>query len=195
MKKLIGIFEWILCLVLIVVCFKLSSLSYLTLSPLKAHERSESTHHYGPSKVIETVDTNFGKIYLCRYKDWISADTVNKKFLFWSSGDQVGGSKIDYDEIVNFTWFYSGSEPYIKLHGIASDKNITSMEIINIVDKEFYYQKKVNGEAMFVFCIEGEDANLIMDHSDNIFLIGKNDEGEEVFKHNIWDTITGDWNS
>jgi hypothetical protein len=172
-------------------CVKFSIFSHVSLSPLRAHQKSERTYYYGPSEIIEVVDVSGGKVYLCRYKDWISANTVKRNLIFWSAGDQVGGSKIDYNERVNFTWFYSGHEPIIKLHGIVNDANITSIGIMNSEDKEFMFERKINSENMFVFCLEGKNAEFIMDNSETTFLVGKNNDGEVIFNHNIWDTITG----
>lgn len=73
-----AIFEWTMAIVLLMLTFKASSLSYGSFSPIKAHYQSERTFHYGPSEIIKTINLKGTKIYLCRYKDWISANTVKK---------------------------------------------------------------------------------------------------------------------
>lgn len=193
MKTHKELFKWIVCLILVILCVKFSILSHFSLTPLKAHQKSERTLYYGPSQITEVVDINNGKIYLCRYKDWISASTVKKNFIFWSIGNQSCANKIDYKEKVNFTWFYSNKEPLFKLYGIVNDDNITSIELTNSHYKNLSFKKEVNSENMFIFCLEGEDAKLISNNSKTTFLAGKNTDGKVILYHNIWDIIIGDY--
>jgi len=102
-EKYCATMEWIIAIVLVVLCFKYSILSYGNLLPLKAHQQSERTYHYGPSNIIKTINLKGGKIYLCRYKDWFSADTVKKGIIKWYPGDNVAGSKIDYSKQVSYS--------------------------------------------------------------------------------------------
>ncbi|MFD2043580.1 hypothetical protein ACFSTA_04235 [Ornithinibacillus salinisoli] len=108
-KKLIATLEWALAIVLLFFLVKDSPyLNYYHLSPIKAHEQSERTFYYGPSEIVEEVDFGEARIYLAKYKDWFSANTVlNHAGVFWQPGSQVGGFEIEKDKSLTHTW--SGS--------------------------------------------------------------------------------------
>lgn len=129
-EKYYSVIEWSIAVVLVVICFKYYILAYGSFSPLKAHQISERTFHYGPSKIVKTIDLSGGKIYLCKYKDWFSADTVKKGLVRWYPGDNVGGSPIDYSKQVSYSWGNSHIKKEISImtiYGYVSDPNISVM--------------------------------------------------------------------
>lgn len=152
-KKYQGIIEWVIAIVLVVICSKYSIFSYGSFSPIKAHESSERTYHYGPSEIIKTIDLDKRKIYLCRYKDWFSANTVEKGFIKWYPGDQVAGEPIDYSKQVSYSW--SGSsisekEMIMKVYGYVNDPKITTISFEG-KNKEDTLTYDLDESRMFIF--------------------------------------------
>jgi hypothetical protein len=98
------------------------------LSPLSAHEHSERSIHYGPSKVAHIEDFEKGKYVLGTYDRWVSCNTVNRElFFFWRFGDQPVGFENDKIKAISYTW--SSSNPYAKAYGIVNDKRVKKIEI------------------------------------------------------------------
>lgn len=151
--------------------------------PIKAHEASERTYHYGPSEIIETVDLDDIKIYLCRYKDWFSLSTVNKRFLKWySRGGDV--QEIKADEKV--TWGYCGSqiEGYgflMRFYGYVNDEEISTITLeVQGANGNKVLEYKLDDDHMFIFyCNEDKE-----DYSFQ-YLRGLNDAGEVVYEHEL----------
>lgn len=152
-KKYQGIMEWCIAIVLGVICTKYSILSYGSFSPVKAHESSERTYHYGPSEIVKTIDLDKSKIYLCRYKDWFSANTVKKGFIKWYPGDQVAGTPIDYSKQVSYSGSgssISGNEMIMKVYGYVNDPEITTMTF-KFNNKEDTLIYDLDESRMFIF--------------------------------------------
>jgi hypothetical protein len=98
------------------------------LTPIVAHEASERSIHYGPSKVVHIEDFDGGKYILCKYDKWISCNTINRTmYFFWTFGDQVTGIEVNKEKPLNFGW--SGSVDAMKFYGIINDKNIDKVEV------------------------------------------------------------------
>lgn len=178
-----AIIEWAIAIVLIVVTCKFSILSYGSFSPLKAHEQSERTFHYGPSKIIKTIDLNGQKIYLCRYKDWFSADTVRKEFVKWYPGDNVGGTPIDYSKQVSFSWNSSSNKQNkmtMKVYGYVNNTEIAT--IILIGEKETTISKyDLDENRMFIFYwIEDNQKNK------TIYLKGLNKDDKVICEEKVF---------
>ena len=132
-KKYSAIIEWIVAIILIVISWNYSILSYGSFFSVKAHQQSERTYHYGPSKIIKTINLDGEKIFLCRYKDWFSADTVIRGIIRWYPGDQVGGTPIDYSKQVSYSWSGSSNKQKLmimKIYGYVSDPKITTMLLV-----------------------------------------------------------------
>ena len=126
------ILEWVVAAALLFACAKIYLFSYGSFSPLKTHQQSERTFLYGPSKIIKEIDLDGGIIYLCRYKDWFSADTVRKGIIKWYPGDSVGGCPIDYSKKISYHWSNShikGDISIMKLFGIATDPSISTVTL------------------------------------------------------------------
>lgn len=152
-EKHSAIIEWVIGIVLVVICLNYSIFSYGNFSPVKAHEQSERTYHYGPSKIIKTIDLDGGKIYLCRYKDWFSANTVKRGIIKWYPGDQVAGTPIDYSKQVSYSWNGSsikGNLMIIKLYGYVNDTKITTI-LLEDESKTNTLRYALDENKMFIF--------------------------------------------
>ncbi|MDP4089254.1 MAG: hypothetical protein Q8930_08320 [Bacillota bacterium] len=145
------------------------------LSPLSAHEHSERSIHYGPSKVAHIEDFEKGKYILGKYDKWVSCDTVNRElFFFWRFGDQPVGFENDKTKAVSYT--YSFSNPYDKAYGIVNDKRVKKIEITlsngDILTQTNFYDdlflltwKSDDNENTFMKILRGYDSynNIIFE--------------------------------
>jgi len=182
-KKLIDTIEWGIAIVLLIVCIKSIFFSYGDFNQIKAHEAAERTLHYGPSEIVDTIDLDDIKIYLCRYKDWFSTSTVKKNFVKWNIGYSTT-KEIKTDEKV--TWTYNGltirkHEFLMKLYGYVNDEDISTitLEIVGDTGSEVL-EYQLNENRMFVFCwkIQGEKYGFK-------YLKGINDAGKVVYEKAI----------
>lgn len=182
-KKLGAIIEWILAIMLIIAVWKFSILSYGSFSPLKAHEQSERTYHYGPSKIVKTIDMDGEKIYLCRYKDWISANTVRKGLIKWYPGDNVGGTPIDYSKQVSFSWSGSTNKQNsftTKIYGYVNDTEITEILLVDENEKNTS-RYELDESRMFVFyCVDDSQK------FEEIYLKGLNKDGKIIYEEKAY---------
>ncbi|GKU24171.1 hypothetical protein [Clostridium folliculivorans] len=181
-KHISGIIEWSIAIVLLLICYKYSFLSYGSFSPLKAHELSERTYHYGPSKIIKTIDIDKGKVYLCRYKDWFSADTVNKEIIKWYPGDGVSGTPIDSSKQVSYSWSGSGTknnEMFMKVYGYVSDSKITTIQIEGD-DKISVPKYQLDESRMFIFYWNEDNKQ-----NKTKYLVGLDKDGKVIYKEEL----------
>jgi len=127
----------------------------LYLTPMSAHEHSERSIHYGPSKVVHVEDFEKGKHILGKYDKWISCNTVDKEFLFfWGFGNQVIGIENDKSKSIDFTW--GASNEYYKCYGIRNDVNVNKVEVT--LDNGAVYSTTVFYEDLFLITwISSED--------------------------------------
>ncbi|WP_097027182.1 hypothetical protein [Clostridium peptidivorans] len=181
-KKHSAIIEWIIAIVLVVICWNYSIFSYGSFSPIKAHEQSERTYHYGPSKIIKTIDLDGGKIYLCRYKDWFSANTVRRGIINWHPGDQVSGTPIDYSKQVSYSWSgarIKGDIMIIKTYGYVSDPKITTI-LFEDEGKTNTSRYALDESKMFIF-YWNED----MQKSKEKYLKGLDRDGKVIYEEKL----------
>ena len=114
--------------IILILLFLFLNRTGLYLTPLSAHENSERSAHYGPSKVVHIEDFEKGKHILGKYDKWISCNTVNRVFyFFWGFGNQVHGFENDTSKAIDFS--YGASYEYYKCYGIINDENIKKVEI------------------------------------------------------------------
>ncbi|MBL4937851.1 hypothetical protein JK636_19265 [Clostridium sp. YIM B02515] len=178
-----AIIEWVVAVVLIVVTCKFSILSYGSFSPVRAHEQSERTFHYGPSKIIKTIDLDKQKIYLCKYKDWFSADTVKKGIVKWYPGDNVDGTPIDYSKQVSFTLSGSSNKQnkmIMKVYGCVNNPEINTILLVeeNEANTSRY---DLDESKMFIFYWE-EDSEK---HKVK-YLKGLNKDGKIIYEEEVY---------
>lgn len=177
-KKFCAVIEWIVAILLLVIAYKYSLLSYGSFSPLKAHEQSERTYHYGPSTIIRTIDLDGEKIYLCRYKDWFSISSVNRKGIKWYPGNNVSGTPIDKSKQVSYNWGGSSNKEgsmRMVVYGYVSDPNITTMSLEESGKDALRYE--LGESRMFIF-YWNEDS----DKRKDIQLRGIDKEGKAVYE-------------
>jgi hypothetical protein len=97
------------------------------LTPLTAHEQSERSIHYGPSKVVHIEEYEDETYILGKYDKWVSCNTIKKQlFFFWSFGNQVTGFENDKSKDIDYSW--NVSNKYIRLYGIRNNDNIEKVE-------------------------------------------------------------------
>jgi len=164
-KKYLAVIEWIVAILLLILCYRLSSLSIGHFSAIKAHEFSEKTMHYGPSKIIKEIDLKNRKVYLCKYKDWISADTVDKKFIKWHTGSPVSPRPIDYSKKVTHSWAsssaYKNDESLLTVIGYVNDQTITTIIVETVKEKSSDIETlkyKLDDSHMFIFTVTDKKA-------------------------------------
>ncbi|WP_058307661.1 hypothetical protein [Gracilibacillus massiliensis] len=187
-----SIIEWTFAVLLIVfVVSKSSFFQYYHLSPSAAYEQSERSYHYGPSEIIEEVELGDVRIYLGKYKEWFSANMIERRFGFlWTPGSGVGGIPIDTSEELNYSWQATQTnDQYVwNFFGIVHNQDITQIEI-DVVD-DYQYEKmyaqeqietytyQVNSERMFLINWSGENRHAVN-------LRGINDNNEVLYEKDL----------
>lgn len=97
------------------------------MTPLAAHEQSERSIHYGPSKIAHIEEYEDVTYILGRYDKWVSCNTIKKQlFFFWNFGGDVTGFENDISKDIDYSW--NGSNQYFRLYGIRNDDNIEKVE-------------------------------------------------------------------
>lgn len=180
-NKIRSIIEWVIAVVLVIICFKYSIFSFGQISPIKAFIQSERTFYYGPSEIVNTIDLNGGKIYLCKYKDWFSANTVAKGLFFWHSQGDVAGTAIDYAKQVSYTWSTSTIKDnrLMKVYGIVNDPDISTIQIESM-NEENSMSFPIDETKMFIFYWnEADEENNLK------YLKGMNNNGEVIYEEKI----------
>lgn len=180
-NKCSTIVEWSIAVVLVVICLNYSFFSYGSFSPIKAHEQSERTSHYGPSKIIKTIDLYGGKIYLCRYKDWFSANSVKKGIIKWYPADQGDGTAIDYSKQVSYKGYGSRIKNLMimKIYGYVSDPKITTM-LFEDENKTNTQRYVLDETKMFIFYWnEDSQRNKIK------YLKGLDSDGKVIYEEKL----------
>lgn len=180
-KKLGLAMQWIIAIVILIICFRISIFSGGKLSALKVHEASEKSYHYGPSEVVNTIDLNRCRIYLCRYKNWFSADTVKKGIVFWYQGNEGGGTEIDYNKQVTYSKSAEGDTEgnrLMKIYGYVNDEEITTicLECEEGLITEVYNLDK---SRLFIFCWQD---NKEFDYK---YLVGADENGQILYKETM----------
>lgn len=148
-----AVIEWIIAVLLVITSYKFSPLSYGSFSPLKAHELSERTYHYGPSKIIKTIDFDGKRIYLCKYKDWFSADTVKKGLIKWYPDSNVAGTPIEPSKQISFS-FGGRRNKQDKMdwefYGCVTDPDITKVQLV-LKNEVNPFSYDLDESKMFIF--------------------------------------------
>lgn len=100
----------------------------LYLTPIAAHEASERSLHYGPSKVVHVEDFDGGKFILSKYDKWISCDTVNRsKSFFWYFGSR---KTVENEQNKPLDYGWGMDDRYgTMLYGVINDDRISKVEL------------------------------------------------------------------
>lgn len=158
-NRLSLVIEWSIAIILMVLCFNISFLSYGNFSPVAAHQQSERTYYYGPSQIMDTIHLENAKIYLCRYKSWYSASIVKRDLLLWRTSGLNIGSKIDVSKPINYSWGYTRINKKLnvnKIFGIVNDSAITKVVLFS-EDGQTHLEYELDKAKMFIFHWSGED--------------------------------------
>lgn len=164
--RIIAAVEWIFVVVLLWLFFNTGINPIGSRTPEKAHQLSEQGFHYGPSNVVRKVTVPFDKdqvIFLGTYKDWFSADTVQKKRGGWFPGGGVAGNKIDRSKGFSYSWegvnSRSSSFMTYKIFGYVTDDKITRIELtMKEKDKDNLttIAQDIKSDRMFLFIFKGD---------------------------------------
>lgn len=166
----------------IVVIFVLSYLflnvTGFHLSPIWAHEHSERSIHYGPSKIAHIEEFRGGKLILGKYDRWLTCNIVHRTWLFfWQFGGGVPGYEYDQSKPLDYSWGVSYG--FYRLYGIVNDKSIARVEL-TLIDgtvlstTDFYDDLFLftwwdnNGDVRYMKFIRGYDTkgNLVFEKKD-----------------------------
>lgn len=184
-KKCSAVIEWVLAIFLLGVCFKYLFLSCGSFSPIKAYEQSERTFHYGPSEIIKTIDFKGGKIYLCKYKQWFSVNTVKKEMIKWYPGDQVAGREIDYSKKVTYSWSNSRIKDDVRImnmYGYVNDPNIVTMLLeVEGENNRDTLKYNLDENKMFIFYWNEKEEKYKMN-----FLKGIDKKGKVIYEEELY---------
>lgn len=134
-KKIFAVLEWVVAIILLFIClyyYVFYEFSYGSFTAVGAYRASERTMHYGPSKIEKVIDVKNGKVFLGKYKNWISAAPIEKRFIKWYPGGGDEGYNIKYsDKISQFIGYGDmGHNSYIyRVFGYVNDSNIKSVSL------------------------------------------------------------------
>jgi len=149
--------EWCVAILFIFLFFSGGNSYVGSVSAKQAHELSERSYHYGPSKVVREVP--FGDditIYLGKYKNWFSADTVIRRTLGWYPGGGVNGVEIDHSKPLTYSYSISQHDKKLSLaqfYGYVTDSEITTV-VLNTEIKEIeksLMSQVIKEDRMFLF--------------------------------------------
>lgn len=150
------VIEWVIAIIMAAVCFDFYVLRYKSFTPLKAFRDSERTLNYGPSEIVKELDTDGIKIYLGKYKDWISAQAIKTNLITWSHlGGNVTGVPIKYDEKVAYSWSGSSvkNNKFLWIaYGFVNDASISKITLqVKTGDKQDSMEYLLDKDKMFIF--------------------------------------------
>lgn len=181
-KKIFSIMEWIIALILVSTCIYYYIFSFGSFTAINAFRASEKGYHYGPSEIKKEVDLKNGKVYLGKYKDWISATRVEKKFIKWYPGSGVGGFQINYSDKISHTWSAGemGDNSYIKtVFGYVNDSTIVTVNLeVEEKGKKSTMKYNIDLDKMFIFCWDDNE-----NKSNLISLTGLDKDGKVVYNY------------
>ncbi|PWW04748.1 hypothetical protein DFQ01_10629 [Paenibacillus cellulosilyticus] len=159
--------EWVAVFLLLFLIYRENIFTPGSRTPEQAHRLSESGFHYGPSTIVRKVTVPFDKnqvIFLGTYKEWFSADSVQKRRGGWVAGGGVAGIKIERDKGLSYSWEGSSmsnvdQRTFYKFYGYVSDERILTVELL-MTDKETGQpapmRESITADHMFLFLWEAE---------------------------------------
>lgn len=155
-EKSKAIIEWIIAVILVMLCVYYYVLSYSSLSPHQAFKNSERTINYGPSEIIKEVDKDNVKIYLAKYKNWFSAQAFERNLITWKfAGGDVAGTPINFNEKITYSWSgasLKNNKFLWNLYGYVNDKNITKVSLeVKKGNKTESLEYQLDKSNMFIF--------------------------------------------
>ncbi|MDP4089045.1 MAG: hypothetical protein Q8930_07215 [Bacillota bacterium] len=180
-KKLTGILEWIVAVVLLAICIYCYLFSYGSFTAENAFKASEKTSNYGPSEVKKVIDFENEKIYLAKYKDWFSANAVRKASIKWYP-QGTGGTPIDYNNKITHSYDGSsnGQNSFIcKIYGYVNDPDITEIDLeVSENGQNSTLKYNIDSNKMFIFYWDDK-----IHHYSYTALTGLNKDGQKVYEY------------
>lgn len=183
-KNLPAIAEWIIAIFLAAICVCYYLFWYGSFTAIDAFRASESSYHYGPSEIKKEINLKNGKIYLGRYKDWISINMVEKKLFKWYPGSAVGGYPINYSDKITEAWqagkTLNNGYLYI-VYGYVNDPTITTVNLQlkdKQSEKESTMKYSVSSDKLFIFNWENNKCT-----SDILSLTALDKAGNVVYEY------------
>lgn len=152
------------CLIILVFILIFFNYSGMYLTPISAHEFSEKSIHYGPSKIKHIEDYDKGEYLLCQYDKWVSCDNINRTlFFFWSmGGPSVTGFENNKSEAVDFSW--CSTYNYYRFYGIVNAPNVKKIKLIlnngNVLTQTNFY------DGLFLITWHSEETPEVVDGYD-----------------------------
>lgn len=132
-SRLGGMLEWSAVLILFIILLWVSGWDRTSLTAQDAHELSERSYHYGPSKVVRKIQVDQDTVvFLGTYKQWFSADTVTRSHFKWRPGGGVAGVPKNPDKPLAYSWEVSSSGSggtLAKFYGYVNDPKIVTVEL------------------------------------------------------------------
>jgi hypothetical protein len=181
-KKLSSFIEWTIALILVATCIYFYLFSYGSFNAIDAFKASEKSFNYGPSQIKEEINLKNGKIYLAKYKDWISACIIEKKFIKWYPGSGVGGSPINYSDKVSSNWSGSriGDKSFIyTVFGYVNDSTIATVNLkVKEKEKENTMTYNIDLDKTFIFYWDDNEHKNTL-----ISLNGLDRDGRTVYEY------------
>ncbi|MBL4933299.1 hypothetical protein [Clostridium paridis] len=181
--KLPDVIKWVLAIILLLLCIHYYALSYGRFTANGALRDSEINEHYGPSETKKELSLEYGKIFLGKYKDWISITAVEKKIIKWYPSGYTYVLPINNSEKITqsfegTTTFRDLSKNYV--FGYVNDPNITSVRLYaEINSKETIMDYSIDSSKMFIFYwdTDNKGGNLVslsgFDKDNNLVYIFK----------------------
>lgn len=181
-KKILASIEWILAAALLSISLYYYAFSFGSFSAIGAYRASERTMHYGPSEIKKEVNVTGGKVFLGKYKDWISAAPIEKKIIKWYPGSGGAGCPIKYsDKISHFMecgtiwkglWVYN-------VFGYVNDSAIKVVKLqVYKNGKKSTIKYNLTSDKMFIFCLENNENKYKL-----ISLIGLDKSNKVVYQY------------
>jgi len=125
----------------------------LYLTPIAAHEESERSLQYGPSKIVHFEDFDGGKFILGKYDKWITCEPVNRYSLFWTVGNRV---TVENDQNKPLVYGWIMDDRYgTMLYGVINDDRISKVEL-QLEDGSTLSQTDFYDGDMFLFIWEND---------------------------------------
>lgn len=144
--------KWILTFILLFITLNLY-IGVYSFSPTAALKKQNSLWHYGPSEIINTINLDNKKIFLCKYKDWFSANTVIKDNLLWYCENSLG-TEINYSKKISYTYkmkYPNSNNKYeLVFYGYVNDPNIEKI-VLTFIDSNQKMEYVLNYERFFIF--------------------------------------------
>ena len=145
-KKILKLIRNIGIIIILFILFM--RFTVLSLSPLAAYKKTESSLHYGPSDIVHTEDIDSGILFLGKYDRWISLMPVKRQFLFfWSGGGYSLGLEIDERETLNYSMGLFDDSYYY--YGIINDDMVDRIEI-SLKDGRVFTESEFH-QDLFIF--------------------------------------------